>query len=241
MLHTTKGIVLRNVKYGDTSLIVSVYTELFGMQSYLINGVRTEKKSSTKANIYQPTTLLELIVYHHPHKNLQRIKEAKLFTVKNFQGADVIKYSIGIYMVELIQKAITETESNSHLYYFFEESFLHVLNSNQRSLSGFPILFTLQFADHLGFGIQNNYSEATPFFNLHHGNFKPENEIIPGQHIDKENSLLMSNILQNSGLEINMTGNKRLEVLHICLQYLQLHIPQLPELKSVSVLHEILN
>ena len=50
MLHSTKGIVLRTIKYGDTSIVVAIYTELFGVQSYLVNGVRTEKKSAGKAN-----------------------------------------------------------------------------------------------------------------------------------------------------------------------------------------------
>ena len=41
MLQKTKGMVLRNVKYGETSLIVTIFTEMLGIQSYLVNGVRT--------------------------------------------------------------------------------------------------------------------------------------------------------------------------------------------------------
>lgn len=43
-IHHTKGIVLRTVKYGETSLVVSIYTEMFGLQQYMVNGVRTNKK-----------------------------------------------------------------------------------------------------------------------------------------------------------------------------------------------------
>jgi DNA repair protein RecO (recombination protein O) len=49
MTHKTKGIVLRNIKYGETSLVVNIFTELFGIQTYLVNGVRSSKKSSAKA------------------------------------------------------------------------------------------------------------------------------------------------------------------------------------------------
>ncbi|MCC7030627.1 MAG: DNA repair protein RecO [Chitinophagaceae bacterium] len=241
MLHATKGIVLRAVKYGETSLVVSIYTELFGLQSYLINGVRTEKRTSAKANMFQPTTLLDMIVYHHPHKNLQRIKEAQLLYVKNFQGAEVVRYAIGIYMVELIQKAITETETNAELYQFFDESFSHVLHEAEGRLSNFPILFTLLFAEHLGFGIQNNYSPETPLFNVQSGNFIAENEWIIPHRIDREHSRLISEILWAQHTDIQMSGSKRLELLLICLQYLQLHIPQMSDLKSVPVLHEILS
>src|SRR5580700_1042763 len=60
MIHKTKGIVLRTVKYGETSVIVSIYTELFGLQSYIINGIRTssKKKGSAKGNLFQPAAIL---------------------------------------------------------------------------------------------------------------------------------------------------------------------------------------
>ena len=78
MVHNTKGIVLRVVKYGETSVIVTIYTELFGIQSYIVNGVRTtSKKGASKASLFQPAAILDLIVYHNELKNLQRIKESR--------------------------------------------------------------------------------------------------------------------------------------------------------------------
>jgi DNA repair protein RecO (recombination protein O) len=44
MLHNTKGIVLRVTKYGDTSIILTAYTELFGVQQYMVKGVRVTSK-----------------------------------------------------------------------------------------------------------------------------------------------------------------------------------------------------
>ena len=55
MTHKTKGIVLRSIKYGETSLVVTIFTEMFGIQTYMVNGVRTSKKSAAKANLFQPT------------------------------------------------------------------------------------------------------------------------------------------------------------------------------------------
>ena len=43
MTHKTKGIVFRTVKYGETSLVVTVYTEFFGVQTYMVNGARSTK------------------------------------------------------------------------------------------------------------------------------------------------------------------------------------------------------
>ena len=96
MLHKTKSIILKTVKYGETSLIVAAYTELFGIQSYLVNGVRTSsKKGSGKANLFQPGSILELIVYHNDLKNLQRIKEFKWAFLYQQVFSDVIKNTEG--------------------------------------------------------------------------------------------------------------------------------------------------
>ena len=77
MTHKSKGIVLRAIKYGETSLVVTIFTELFGLQTYMVNGVRTTKKSSAKANHFQPGAILDMVVYHSDQKPMQRIKEFK--------------------------------------------------------------------------------------------------------------------------------------------------------------------
>lgn len=119
MLHTTKAIVLRTIKYGDTSIVVTMYTELFGVQSYLVNGVRSEK-SSAKANIYQPTTLLDLEVYHQPNKNLQRIKEARIYFLYQSLQSVMVKNTIAIFVTELITKTISEPEESAVLFDFLK-------------------------------------------------------------------------------------------------------------------------
>ena len=72
-LQHTKGVVLRTLKYGETSVIVTIFTELFGIQSYIVNGVRVStKKGSGRANLFQPSAILEMIVYHNEIKQIGR-------------------------------------------------------------------------------------------------------------------------------------------------------------------------
>ena len=72
MYHQTKGIVISNTKYAETSIVCKVYTENFGLQTYIINGVRKKKGKSI---YYQPLSLLDLTVYHKEKSTLQRVKE----------------------------------------------------------------------------------------------------------------------------------------------------------------------
>src|SRR5678815_1185064 len=126
-LHKTKGIVLRSVKYGETSVVVLIFTEKFGIQSYLVNGVRTStKKGSGKANLFQPAAILDLIVYHNDLGNLQRIKEFKWEHLYQHIFSDIKKNGVAVFMVELLTKCLKQPEANPDLFYFVEDSFLHL-------------------------------------------------------------------------------------------------------------------
>src|SRR5665213_266499 len=116
MIFTTKGIVLRTIKYGETSVIAAIFTEMFGIQSYIVNGVRTQGKSS-KAHFFQPSSLLEMQVYHNELKNLQRIKELKWSSLYKNILSDVIKNAVALYMIELLQKCLKQPETNACLLY----------------------------------------------------------------------------------------------------------------------------
>src|SRR5919112_4260548 len=101
MLHKTKGIVLRTVKYGETSLIVTMFTELFGLQSYLVNGVRqASKKGGAKATFFQPASILELVAYHSDFNKLQRLREYKWDFLYQHILSDVRKNAVALFMVE---------------------------------------------------------------------------------------------------------------------------------------------
>ena len=118
-LHKTRGIVLRTVKYGETSLIVTIFTDLFGIQTYLINGVRAStKKGSGKANLFQPTAILDLIVYHNDLRNLQRMKEFRWGHLYQNIFSDIKKNAVSLFMVELLAKCLKQPEANEDLFSF---------------------------------------------------------------------------------------------------------------------------
>ena len=77
MLYKTKAIAFNYIKYRDTSIIARMYTREFGLQSYIVNRVRSVN-SKIKIAHYQPFTLLDLVCYHKEEKDIQRISEIKI-------------------------------------------------------------------------------------------------------------------------------------------------------------------
>ncbi|MBI3719913.1 MAG: DNA repair protein RecO [Sphingobacteriales bacterium] len=244
-LHTTKAIILRTVKYGETSLVVSAYTELFGIQSYLVNGVRTSsKKGAGKANLFQPGSILELIVYHNELKNLQRIKEFKWSYLYQHVLSDVIKNSIVLFMVELIQKCIKQPETNADLFNFIEESLIQVDKSNQQVTANFPLYFAIHLAAFFGFQLQDNYSSVNNVFDLQEGFFVSEKPIHP-YFIEGRLSEVMGELLkvmQPAELEqLLLNYEIRRSLLNNLQLFYALHIQEFGQLKSLLVLQEVLS
>ena len=232
---------MRSIKYGETSIIASIFTELLGIQSYLVNGVRISGKAS-KAHFFQPSSILELQVYHNELKNLQRLKDIKWSVLYKNVLSDVTKNSVALYMVELLQKCLKQPETNPDLFYFSEDAFLQLDAATDDITANFPIYFALQLAPFLGIGIHDNYSEVRKYFNVQEGNFSSEMAatIYLNADLSFQISQLLKAIHPQELSEIKMNRTVRREILKSLESYYSWHVPDFGTLKTLTVLHEIL-
>lgn len=240
MLQNTRGVVLRTIKYGETSIVCTVYTEVFGIQAYLVNSVRTASAKTNKAGLYQPGTILDLVVYHSPNKNLQRIKEAKFAVLFHQLSTHPVRSAISLFIVELVYKAIIEPEANAALYELIEEFVIATNNNSEAENANHPIRFCIEFCKHLGFEIQPANTNQAVCFDLMQGRFCDKVEL--SSHLFAEGLHVYSfNQLVNGDAHVPLNGEIRKEVLDLCLQYLYLHVPHIQAIKSLDVLHQILS
>ena len=121
MIFKTRGIVFRFTKFGETSIIVTIFTEVFGIQSYIINGIRS-KSAKNKIALYQPLTLLNLVVYHREHANIERIKEVSCLHPYRSLTADVRKSTLAIFINELLNKTVKDESHAGELFQFISEN-----------------------------------------------------------------------------------------------------------------------
>jgi len=149
VLHKTKGVVFRFTKYGETSIIVNIFTELFGLQSYIVNGVRSSSKRS-KIALFQPLTLLDLVVYHKENANILRIKEVKCYHPYQSVTSEIRKSAIAMFIIEVLNKSVKEQSHAGEIHDFVANS-LMTLDKLQKP-ENFHLLFLLGLSKHLGFG-----------------------------------------------------------------------------------------
>lgn len=244
MLHKTKGIVIRVVKYGETSVILSIYTELFGIQSYIVNGVRTSsKKGSGKANLFQPAAMLDLVVYHNDLKNIQRLKEFRWGQLYQTLFFDVIKNSVALYMIELLQKSLKQPEPNPDLFHFLEDSFLHLDISDDAVVANYPLFFALRLSGFYGFQVSDTYSSKNNVLDLQEGEFVSEQPahayFLEGDYSHITSQLLK--VMQPHELkEIRLNKEARRILLNAYGIFYALHVQDFGTMKTLPVLQEVL-
>jgi DNA repair protein RecO (recombination protein O) len=232
------------VKYGETSIIVTIFTELFGVQSYLVNGVRTSsKKGSGKATLFQPSAILDLVVYHNELKQLQRIKEFRWGYLYRNILSDVKKNAVALFMVEVLTKCLKQPEGHADLFHFVEDSFLHLDESNESVTANFPLYFALHLPVFFGFRIHDNYSVKNIFLDLQEGSFVQESPLHPHFLEDKQ-AYITSQILKTQQPEeledVKLNHDFRRNLLYTYEKYYALHVPDFGTLKTLPVLREIL-
>jgi DNA repair protein RecO (recombination protein O) len=245
MIHKTKGIVLRSVKYGETSLVLTVFTELFGLQSYIVNGVRTiSKKGSSKAVFFQPSAILDLVVYHNEYKNLQRIKEYKWAYLYQHIFSDVRKNSVAVFMIELLTKCLKQPEANAELFYFAEDALTHLDKANDTVAANFPLFFALHLAVFFGFRIHDEFSEEKHYLDLEEGLFTTVQPKHPNYLDDKASEITsyLLKVQQPAELEeLKLNQEFRRFLLSSYESYYRLQVPDFGSLKTLPVLREMMN
>jgi len=226
MLYKTKGIALSYIKYKETSIIARIFTEAFGMQAYIVNGVRS-KSAKTKIALFQPLTLLELVVYHNKKKEINRISEMKCSICFHSIPYNIKKTSIALFLTELMNKVLIEEGENEQLFEFLHESFqfFDIVNSD---FENFHLHFLMQLSKYLGVKPDSGMSLLK--------------EIGHVKAYDAKFSEYVSFFIR-SGYDkhIKLGKSMRNEILMVFINYYRFHYDSIKEFKSIQVLKEVLS
>lgn len=234
MLYKTQGIVLRTIKYGESSVICKIYTREFGLKSYLVNSVRSSR-AKHKQGMLQPISLLDLVVYNKDQKNLQRISEMKRSFLFKELPFNIVKSSIGIFLTEVLCHALPEEDPNERLFDFIHNSICQ-LDSQVQNLQDFHLIFMLALSRHLGFYPYGKYEQKTPYFDLMAGRFV-KNTPDHIHYLEPGLSKHFSALLRDEPV---LKRKTRKELLARLVEYYRLHLENFKEIKSPKVLEEVL-
>lgn len=232
----TKAIVINSIKFGDSDLIVTCYTQLRGVKTYLVRGVLKSKRGKLKKSYFQLLTQLSIVARHNNKGNLNSIKDAVVTHFYTSIHSDIKKQAIALFIAEMLYSAIKEEEKNSHLYHFLETSLLWL--DTHEYVSNFHILFLINLTKYLGF--YPNYEEGeTLYFDMLQGKYVIEKTpyTISGRKLLLFKRWLGINFEESNRIELS--GAQRSELLQMLIEYYRLHIEGFVKPKSLSVLEAV--
>ncbi|MDN5288530.1 MAG: recO [Mucilaginibacter sp.] len=240
MLHKTRGIVFKATDYGESSVIVQIFTEKFGLQSYIINGAK-KPKAKIGRNMLQPLHLLDLVVYHKNTGSVQRIAELKNSPVLQTVPYDVIKSCVAIFLNEVLYKAIKQQSADENLFDFVFNA-IEWLDHQTGSVTNFHLLFLTQLTRYLGFYPDRFLAGNADYFDMKNGTFskyKPDSVLYLSPPHTQNFSLLLQCSFENMQ-QLKLSNDERRYLIQKLLEYYALHIEGFGNVRSADVLEEVL-
>jgi len=239
MLVSTEGIVLHYIKYGESSVIATIFTRESGRQSFIINAARG-KKSKNKINLLQPLFIIDLVAYQKQSRDIQRIKEIRSNHVYQSIPFKIEKSSQVIFLAEILYKTITEQESYPELYDFIKNALVY-FDLMEKGVVIFHLYFLYRLTSYLGFLPDTINESYEGWWDLRKGSvvsFEPSHPLYANKDVTKY--LVNLSVLKIQDLPgFKIPKNVRAELISKFMDYYKLHFENMGAIKSFKVLKEI--
>lgn len=239
MLLKTRCIILHQIKYSDSGLIVQAYTRESGRLSFMIKGMRSKRSGKHNA-LFQPLSMLDVILYYKESRNIHLLREFSVSYTPSGIYSDVRKSCIAVFLGEIMSSVLREESQNYELFDHIESS-VKYLNETITGFSNFHIAFLIGLCSYLGFEPGKRTAGDNRYFDLVDGKFVA----IPpahGYYANEAISDIFAGFFSSSYgsmSSIPLTGSLRNEVLETIIKYYSIHLPLLKKVNSLQVLKEI--
>jgi DNA repair protein RecO (recombination protein O) len=234
----TRGVVLRLMPFNDKNRIVKIYTEHFGLRTFIVSA-SSSKSSRQKTALLQSLQPIWLETSFIESNKLSRLGEISAAGNINHAMQHHTKRSILLFLNEVLYKCLREEHSDEPLFNYIIES-INYLDKTEKKCNNFHLVFLAQMCHHLGFMPVSNYSSYHKYFYYREGlfdNFKSDNIMM-----DEEQSRLFSQLISLNFDRMNVLElhtNARNKLLENILFYYAQHLPSFKEIKSLEILAEI--
>ena len=142
MLTKTKAIVLRHLKFGESSLIVDLFTEQQGRLSFMVRIPKTQK-GKLKKQLFQAMTVLEVEYDYRQRANMQHLRDARIAIPFIGIPTDPVKMSLSMFLAEFLYYCTRDEQQNEPLYQYIENSISWLDAAGQSYANAFVSLYRL--------------------------------------------------------------------------------------------------
>ena len=234
-----RGIVLHTLKYGDSSMVVYLLTDVGGRRSYMVQGVRSRSGRGSKLALFQPVFPVEFEGLESPRQEMHRFREVRAGFALQSLPFDVRKSTMALFMAEVLYRLIREVEANEPLFDFLCEAVLK-LDAMREGIANYHLWFLVRLSAYLGFYPGNEYIE-NGCFDIRGGLFTPS---MPAHRIGMNEACarLLGTLMEceaDALAEIPLSRARRTEFMEAMLSFFGYHFDSIHSVRSISILREV--
>ncbi len=245
MLVKTNAVVLHTLKYSDSRIIVDMFTREAGRLSFIVTVPKTQK-GRLKKQYFQPMTLLDIECDVRQNVQLQKLRDARLLVAYSTVQSSPEKLALSLFIAEFLYYALRSEQRNIPLFDYITNSMLW-LDFSAAGYANFHLSFLMHMSRFLGFypnldaDEDGRGEESFNYFDLRAATFVSH---VPmhTDFLEKEESMHIKMLMRMDYPTMHLfrlSHQERNRITEVLLLYYRLHIPQFPELKSLSVLQEL--
>lgn len=238
--YKARGIVLNTIKYGESSMVAHLLTDVAGRKSFMVQGIgKGGRGKGGKSALFQPMFLVDIMALESSHTQIDRVKEVALARPLQSIPFDVRKSTVALFMAELLYKIVREVEPDSPLFEYVYNSVV-ALDEMEEGVFNFHLWFMVGLSRFLGFFPADEYSEGA-VFDIENGSFSttPPRS---GLFFNADNSRLLATLMDISPVElgnIRLSRVQRKDFIESLLAHFGYHLDTIPNLQSLRILSEV--
>lgn len=253
MITDTSAIVLKTIAFRESSLIVTLLSEMHGKTAVMARGARRNK--NIFGGMLQPGAVLDVTYYYKPTRDVQNLSSVtqKQPTWRIHQEME--RMAVGLMTLELCEQLCHEHEPMPEVFEFLENflSWLHKTEDNPKNI--FPYV-QYRLAQLTGIGIAEEGSdnpviydsepdsaESRCFLNVSSGRFthsREEGLCFPLTKSQQHYIRCILNGRKSLVLTENFPATDIRNLIHHLDAYFQYHMEGIKERKSDAIFEQII-
>lgn len=238
--YQSRGIVFRQIKYSESSIICDIFTREKGLRSFIVQGVRNTKAQG-KANLFRPLHIVDIQANENDAGKLARIKDIQYGHVYRHLNVHVVKSAMALFMLEIARNSIRDEDQDTDLYDFLESFFIN-LDAEDTISPLSHIVFMARLSVFLGFEPMQNMDENRKVFDLLNGQFDEATSHIQ-YRMEETVSACFNQLLTAKDEEwksFQWPKPIRIQMLEDLILYYRLHVTGFRDIVSKDVLAAVL-
>ncbi len=221
----TTSIVLNRFKYNDKNDIILLYTNTRGSLSVI---QPISKKNKT--NLFQPLTILDLIVVLNNNSNLHKVREVIPKYIPYNCYNQPYKLNICLVIQEITTLILKSSHGEEDMFLFLERSIIE-LNDGDIINNKFLLRFLIEMMRYTGIYPHIDTYRDGYRFNMNEGIFN--NQLIGDNIVDEYSSKLLYKAFTGNNIEDSTNINYLIKTI---INFYKIHLIGKKEIKSIELL-----